>query len=112
MCDPSGSVGANGYVSLISTSQEGMSGSSGSEFIVPLNNVELAGGNTIVTAAVGVGRFTVQRARAYLVTYNLNFTNAVAASTYLTVHRVPVGTSKSTCSVPRGRDRTAIAPPP
>ena len=90
---PSGSVGANGYIFVMTTSQEGMVGSAGSDFIVPLNNVELAGGNTILTAAAGVGRFTVQRAGAYLITYNLNFTNAVAASTYLTRNGSPVGSS-------------------
>ncbi len=90
---PSGSVGANGYVFLMSTSQEGMTGNAGTELIVPLNNVELAGGNTIITAGAGVGRFTVQRAGVYLLTYNLNFTNAVAASTYVTRNGFPVGTS-------------------
>ena len=77
----------------MTTSQEGMAGNAGTEFIVPQNNVELAGGPPIVTAAAGVGRFTVQRAGAYLITYNLNFTNAVAASTYLTRNGSPVGTS-------------------
>ncbi|MBN9167382.1 MAG: hypothetical protein BGO98_13530 [Myxococcales bacterium 68-20] len=90
---PSGSVSVNGYIFVITTSQEGMVGGAGSEFIVPLNNVELAGGNTILTAAAGVGRYTVQRAGAYLITYNLNFTNSVAASTYLTLNGSPVGTS-------------------